>query len=70
MMKGVVTSTDTAATMTTDYRQILAGISSYASVKGYKKWPSAIQNRTRPENKVWEVIALDRTKYFTILRLR
>lgn len=45
VMKGVVILSETVAKMTTGYRLMLAGMLSYTSAKGYKKWPRAIENR-------------------------
>ena len=48
VIKGVVIPSGITAKMTEDYRQIVIVLSSYASAKGYKKWPGAIVYMTRP----------------------
>ena len=49
---------------------MLAGMLSYGSAKGYKNQPGAIENRSRPKDKIWEVTALDKTKYSIILKTK
>ena len=52
--------------MTTDYRLLVAGLGSYASTKGYKMLPDAIENNKLPEDSHWKVTRPDQTRPNTL----
>ena len=67
VLKGKVISSRTSAQMTTDFRLFIMDLISYATSKGYKKWPGVLEEMEFLKDKVWKTTQQDKKLYAQIM---